>query len=227
MTSDVACEPVLRFDQLVCEPARGLRRIVASGEVPEGGALVLRGPSGAGKSTLLRALARLVPIVSGRVWLAGRDMGEFSPPLWRRLVHYLAQRPVVFDGSALDNVLVPYRLRIFKDLPPPGRDRVVEAMTRLGLSDPAQDARTLSGGELARVALLRAVFAGPSVLLLDEPTAALDADTRRTVIQFLGRWVKARPGRGLVLVSHVEEDGGAFSPVTAVDLHRNGTEAAP
>lgn len=218
---------VLRFEQLTCELGKTGRRVVASGAVPENGVLVVRGPSGAGKSTLLRALARLRPILHGRVWLQGREMREVPPTLWRRRVHYVAQQPVAFDGTVLDNLLLPYRLRIFRDEPAPQRPALVAALEELGLPDPDQDARTLSGGELARVALLRAVLARPSVLLLDEPTASLDAANRQRVVSLLRRWVTAEPGRGLVLVSHADQDAEAFGAVRVLNLPGQDGEAQP
>lgn len=89
---------------------------------------------------------------------------------------------------------------------PPTRDQVAESLAAVGLKDLNQDARTLSGGELARVALLRALWADPCVLLLDEPTAALDAATRDKVMTYLAEWLQAKPDRGIVLVSHADED---------------------
>lgn len=217
---------ILRFEELTCDLGGG-RRIVASGAVPANGVLVVRGPSGSGKSTLLRALARLRPILRGHAWLDGQEMRQVPPTLWRRRVHYVPQRPVAFDGSVLDNLLLPYRLRIYRDAPVPNRPAVTEAMAQLGLTAPDQDARTLSGGELARLALLRAVLARPSVLLLDEPTASLDAGNRERVLRFLGRWVAAEPGRGLILVSHVHEDAEALSPVRELDLSNHDGEVGP
>ena len=193
------------FQDVVCEPSPG-HRIEGSGTVPANGVLVVRGPSGAGKSTLLKALARLLPLQSGRVWLKGRPMETWPAHQWRCLVHYSAQQPVAFDGTVLDNILLPFRLKAMSGRKPPTRDQVAESLAAVGLKDLNQDARTLSGGELARVALLRALWADPCVLLLDEPTAALDAATRDKVMTYLAEWLQAKPDRGIVLVSHADED---------------------
>lgn len=225
-------QELLKFQRLICQPARG-RSIEASGAVPPGGVLVVRGPSGAGKSTLLRALARLIPAVSGQVWLQGRPMASFPATLWRQKVHYLPQRPVVFDGTVMDNLLVPFRLRAHRHRPAPSRPSLMAALQRLGLAHTDQDARTLSGGELARVALLRAVLANPTVLLLDEPTAALDSQTRRLTLEFLRDWLRGEPvpgpptehGRGIVLVSHLEEDLQFFQTVAVIHLQRSDPQA--
>ncbi|MBO8140810.1 MAG: ATP-binding cassette domain-containing protein [Firmicutes bacterium] len=214
-------DALLRFDNLVVEPAPG-HRVCAAGAVAPNGVLVVRGPSGAGKSTLLRALARLVPWTSGRIWLKGSPAERYPATVWRRRVHYLAQRPVAFDGTVRDNVLFPFRLKVLAKEARPDEERLRAAMEAVGLKDPDQDARTLSGGELARVALLRAVLAEPWVLLLDEPTAALDAVSRQRVLEFLNRWLRASPDRGLVLVSHLPEDHRALGPAALVDLDGEG-----
>ena len=172
-----------------------------------GGVLVVRGPSGAGKSTLLRVLARLRACSGGEVSLSGIGWSEFPPVLWRRLVHYLAQKPTVFDGTVLDNLKKPFELAAVKKDLFFDEAAAHDGMERLLL--PAkllrQDARTLSGGEAARVALLRALLLKPAVLLLDEPTSALDEQARSAVLGVVGGWLAAEPNRGVVLVSHADD----------------------
>lgn len=180
-----------------------------SGCLLEGGVLVVAGPSGSGKTTLLRILARLREADSGKVLLDGRLWTEFTPVQWRRRVNYLAQKPAVFDGSVEDNLRRPFELNAVKKELQYDREKALELMERVLLSGSLlnQDARTLSGGETARMALVRALLVEPEALLLDEPLAALDRKSAGAVIELINWWAGAQTGRGLVVVSHVGEFG--------------------
>lgn len=185
-----------------------------------GGLLVVRGPSGSGKTSLLRVLARLQEDQGGQVYLNGCSWREFPAPAWRRQVLYVSQRPVLFAGTVRDNFNRPLELAILQ------RDGVgfdeteaARGLARLML-DPdrmTQDARTLSGGEASRVALLRAVLVQPKILLLDEPTAALDEAARDAVYTFLEAWRHEVPGRGVILVSH-SEDAWTLPGATVLEI---------
>lgn len=196
------------------------RQITVSATLSAGGVLTVGGPSGAGKSTLLRVLARLRDCSGGEARLGGISWKEFPAVLWRRLVHYLAQKPAIFDGTVLDNLKKPFELAtVKKDL------AFDQAAAKTGLERlllPAgllhQDARTLSGGEAARVALLRALLLNPAVLLLDEPTAALDEKARSAVLGVVGQWLAEEPNRGVVLVSHAG-DTGCFSQLCTLTIN--------
>lgn len=217
---------LLEIDRLCCYLSRGEdgRRVELTAELPAGEVLVLRGPSGAGKSTVLKALARLKE-AAGTVRLAGVDWRQIPPPAWRRRVHYLAQQPALFAGSVLDNLKRPFELAEVKKHGDFDQSLLRDAWQRLKLA-PAlldQEARTISGGEAARVALLRAMLTGPQVLLLDEPTAALDEESRLAVLQYIGDWL-AVPGRAAILVSHREEDAGFFPRRRVAEIGPRGEQ---
>lgn len=198
---------LLEFDKL--EFVAGGRRIEVSGAVKEGGILNLCGPSGSGKTTLLRILARLKAPCGGRVMLAGRLWTEFPPVNWRRRVFYLAQKPAVFDGTVRDNLAKPFELKAVKKDLDFNEENARRLMERLYLPEKLmdRDARTLSGGEASRMALVRAILLEPSMILLDEPLAALDRQAAAAALGVLAEWVTAVPGRGAVLVSHVGDMG--------------------
>ncbi len=153
----------------------------------------LVGPNGAGKSTFLKVLAGLEAPQEGAVRLDGA-------PVDRRRIGFVFQRPVIYRGTALENVAIGLRLRGRTD----ARERAIEWMERLEIARFADaDARTLSGGQVQRMALARALATDPELLLLDEPFANLDAVARRKWREELARHAA---GRATVVVSHDPTD---------------------
>jgi len=193
------------------------RRIPVSGSVAEGEVLVVRGPSGAGKSTLLRILARLQPCPGGEAHLKGKSWLQTPGILWRINVHYLAQKPVLFDGTVADNLAKPFDIAVMTskkfdlDL---AKGLLEKLLLPPGLWE--QDARTLSGGEASRVTFARALLIDPAVLLLDEPTAALDEKSREAFYVALSNWLTGQE-RAALLISH-NEDYKLLNKVSFLDL---------
>jgi putative ABC transport system ATP-binding protein len=184
------------------------RRILdgASILVRPGEAVAIRGPSGSGKTTLARALATLVEADAGTVLLDGRDAREIAPTQFRTRVAFLAQQPAMFAGTVRDNLGAGPALH-GKSLDDAQARQLILAV---GLDESmlTREARTLSGGEKQRVALARALANAPDVLLLDEPTAALDPDAGERIVALL-RTLSAR-GLSVVMVTHVEAHAWAL-----------------
>jgi ABC-type multidrug transport system fused ATPase/permease subunit len=154
----------------------------------------LLGASGSGKSTLLRACVRLVEIDDGTITLDGADIGDLDARVLRRRAGLVAQAPVMLPGTVADN------LRYGID--EPSDDAVRAALDDAGLAASFAErvADELSGGERARVALARALTRGPRLLLLDEPTAALDHEAAEHIGATLRRL--AGGGIGICLATH-------------------------
>ena len=187
---------------------RGGRRILdeATILVRPGEAVAIQGPSGSGKSTLVRVLATLLEADAGAVMLDGRDAREIAPSRFRTRIAFLAQQPAMFDGTVRDNLAAGPALHgeSLDDA------RARDLIAAVGLDDSVQlrEARTLSGGEKQRVALARALANGPQVLLLDEPTAALDPEAGELIVALL-RDLRAR-GLSVVMVTHVDAHARAL-----------------
>ncbi|WP_158019359.1 phosphate ABC transporter ATP-binding protein [Mycobacterium basiliense] len=154
-----------------------------SASIPGQGVTAVVGPSGAGKSTLLRLCNRLEVPVGGRVLFRGKDIGA-TDPLWlRRRVGMCFQRPTPFPGTVADNLRVAQ--------PDASDERMAESLARVALTGWGdrsgsrswldRDATALSGGEAQRMCLARTLMAQPEVLLLDEPTSAVDTDAAEAI----------------------------------------------
>ncbi len=198
--------------------ARGLATTIAEGRRVElsfslgpGQVLQLGGPSGCGKTTALRMLSRLTAAQHGEMLLDGVASTRIPAPTWRRRLAYLAQQPVMLEGSVRQNLLAGFDTTNAPG-PAPDDERPRRLLQDLGL-DPdellEQDARVLSGGEAARVALARTLLLDPAVLLADEPTAALDPDNAAALVRVVSGWL-ADDGGALVLVAH---DAGPWDGV--------------
>jgi putative ABC transport system ATP-binding protein len=175
--------PVLEAREIVV--LREGRRILdgASILVRPGEAVAIQGPSGSGKSTLARTLATLVEADAGTILLDGQDAHEIAPTQFRTRVAFLAQQPAMFAGTVRDNLGAGPALH-GKSL---GAAQARELILAVGLDESIlpREARTLSGGEKQRVALGRALANAPDVLLLDEPTAALDPEAGERIVALL------------------------------------------
>ena len=174
-------------------------------EADPGQLVVLVGPNGAGKTTLLRALAGLVPIDEGRISIDGVVLEDTRAgmrlPTERRPVGMVFQNYLLFPHlSVIENVAFGLRSRGVPRAE--AREQAGGWLERMGLGAKAEaKPRALSGGQAQRVALARALATSPSLLLLDEPLAALDAPARAGVRRDLRRHLATFDGVRL-LVTH-------------------------
>ena len=195
----------------------GLGKEVTTGGVPltilqdvsfsvvAGEAVAVVGASGSGKSTLLALLAGLDVPSSGAVRIAGEDMlaldEDGRAALRARRMGFVFQSfQLLAAMNALENVMLPLELAGT----PRAKEVASELLARVGLAERLHHyPKQLSGGEQQRVAIARAFVTSPSILLADEPTGNLDAETGATVIQLLFDLNRER-GATLLLVTHDE-----------------------
>ncbi|HUP97137.1 MAG TPA: energy-coupling factor ABC transporter ATP-binding protein [Usitatibacter sp.] len=153
---------------------------LAAGEL-----IVLTGDNGSGKSTLLKMLAGLEPGDRLRMRFNGLEATECAYPApMRHAVIYVHQHPYLFNTSIAENIR--YGLKLRPLVPDERERRVADAIAWAGVGTLTEvEPRRLSGGEKQRVALARAKVLDPRVLLVDEPTANLDAQSRLQVMDLL------------------------------------------
>lgn len=145
------------------------------------------GPSGCGKTTLLRALSLLDNPLSGLILFRGDLPEKMGYPQYRRHVVYVHQTPVMLDDTVEANLKRPFFFKNSKARFDESEAMLLLSELGLGQISLLQNAKTLSGGERQRIALVRSLLLKPSVLLLDEPTAALDQDNVGLVVDFLSK----------------------------------------
>lgn len=167
--------------------------------------LAIMGPSGSGKSTLLKAIMGLTPLSSGKVEVGGFDISSEPPELWRPMLGYVPQDPVLFSGTILENLLL-------------GRDEdgvtpdLIETALRIAQLDAwvaslpdgldtqvGEKGSQLSGGERQRVAIARAILRDAPIMVMDEPSSHLDNETEASLVEALAPWLK---GRSLLVATH-------------------------
>ena len=162
--------------------------------VPDQGVTAVFGPSGAGKSTLLRLCNRLDISTSGRVLFRGQDVTGLDPLRLRRQVGMGFQRPTPFPGTVADNLRAAS--------PHASETEMDQALAQVALTGSwlDRDATALSGGEAQRMCLARTLITRPEVLLLDEPTSAVDAEAAHLIEQAVRKLVVS--GMTVLWVSH-------------------------
>lgn len=177
---------------------------------------VLLGKSGSGKSTLLNLIAGIDDATSGRIWIEGREMtamGDTERTLMRRQrMGFIFQAfNLIPTLTVLENVTMP--LELAGAPPRRARDRATELLMAVGLVGRGKDfPDKLSGGEQQRVAIARALVNDPALVLADEPTGNLDADTGQIVLDLLDTLTR-KAGRNLIMVTHSIEVVGVADHV--------------
>jgi len=168
-------------------------------DVPEGACYVLMGRSGSGKTTLLEAICGLRPLARGRVFVDDQDVTRMKPA--ERGIGYVPQDGALFPTMTVRENL-GFALRIRKEQVASIAARTSELADLLGIVDLLdRGPDDLSGGEIQRVALGRALAYHPGVLCLDEPFSALDDETREEMHGLMGQ-VRQATGCTVLFVTH-------------------------
>ena len=195
-------------------------------EVQPGEIFGLLGPNGAGKSTMIKVLTTLLPLTSGRAYVAGCDVTSDQARV-RRRIGYVPQT-LSADGalSGYENLLVSARLY---DVAPAERPaRIAEALELVGLADAARQlVRTYSGGMIRRLEIAQAMLHRPAVLFMDEPTVGLDPVARRAVWEHVMRLRDAFRTTIMITTHYMEEADGLCDRVAVMHLGRVAVVGRP
>jgi len=209
---------------------RGLTKVYGSGNteviamrdasvgIRRGEVVALLGPSGAGKSTFLTAVGLINPPTSGQILIGSVPVLDGPVPLVnlrsfrRKHIGYVFQKSNLIPFlSARENVQIAMELN--GTSPRRARHRALELLEELGVADRAENSPSmLSGGEQQRAAIARALANDPSVILADEPTAALDSHRGRQVME-LFRGVAHEHGAGVIVVTHDQRTLEVFDTI--------------
>jgi putative ABC transport system ATP-binding protein len=200
---------VLQANNIVKDLGAGAGRVRAlkgvSLSLKAGELTLLMGPSGSGKTTLLSILGCILTPTSGNVVLGEQDLDGFGPEqlaaVRRRHIGFIFQSYNLFPTlSAMENVLLALDVRGGKK--PETLVRAEQALRDVGLGHRLRSyPRNMSGGEQQRVAVARALAGAPSVILADEPTAALDSENGQAVMALLQEIAKDK-SRAVLAVTH-------------------------
>lgn len=175
--------------------------------IPEGQFVAITGRSGSGKSTLLYQLGLLDRPTSGDIFLDDLNATELSDNDQTRMrlhaLGYIFQDYAILPSlTALENVMVPLLMQGLEEKD--AKEKAIKALTRVGLSDRMNNLPSqLSGGQQQRVSIARAIGHDPKIIFADEPTANLDSETSKNVLDaFLEL---NREGQTIVMVTHEPE----------------------
>jgi cell division transport system ATP-binding protein len=176
---------MIKFDHASKRYPPGMNALTdVSFEIADGELVTIGGHSGAGKSTLLKLIAAIERPTGGAVLVHGQNIGSLKrsaiPYLRRNLGVVFQDQKLLFDRNAFDNVMLPLTISGFP--PHEAKRRAQAALDKVGLLDRQRAMPImLSGGEQQRLAIARAVVGRPNLLMADEPTAHLDAETAADV----------------------------------------------
>jgi ATP-binding cassette subfamily B protein len=172
-------------------------------ELRRGEIVAISGESGQGKSTLLQVLQKFYPYAGGSVLVDGVELGAIDTVTWRKVIGVVPQDIVVFSGTLLANICLDAATenigKVDHFCREYGFDKFFGRFPQSYATLLGEGGVALSGGQKQLLALARCLYHEPQLLLLDEPTAAMDAQTEQFVISVLERY---RQDAGVLIISH-------------------------
>ncbi|PKM79616.1 MAG: ABC transporter ATP-binding protein [Firmicutes bacterium HGW-Firmicutes-13] len=180
-------------------------------EIPSGKTICIVGESGGGKTTLIKLLNHLISCDTGEICYKGKNLKDLDPIELRREVVMLSQNPVIFPGTIKDNLLMGLQ---FSEKPFVSDEELLRVLQTVKLNkNLSAEASEMSGGEKQRLALARIILMDPEVLILDEPSSALDEDTENFIIDKVVSFIRAKK-KTLIMVTHSRNLARTYGDIT-------------
>jgi len=194
----------IRLEQVsFAYPNRGPVISNVSLDVPAGSSLALVGPSGAGKTTLASLLLRLYDVTSGRIRIDGADIRSLTLKSLRSNVGLMSQQSILFAATVRENIAYGKPDATFEEIRKAARasgaHEFISALPQQYDTQIGEHGWLLSGGQRQRISLARAFLKDAPILILDEPTVGLDAETENALMESLNRLMH---GRTTIIVAH-------------------------
>ena len=199
-------------------------------QIEAGQVAALVGPSGTGKTTIVSLIARLYDPVSGRVRIDGRDIREFTLKSLRDQISFVLQDTLLFRTSIWENIAYgrpdATRAQIVRAAQLANADEFISRLPDAYDSVVGERGSTLSGGQRQRVAIARAIVRDSPILILDEPTAGLDAASEQAVNDAIGRLMNRRTS--VVIAHHLDtiRRSDVIFAIKDAELVESGTHEA-
>ncbi len=191
--------------------------------INKGDYIGVTGKSGVGKTTLLNIIAKLINIDSGEIYLDKQLIDQNNKYNYFKLISYLTQKPFIYEGSILDNILLskePYDSNKLQDiLNALELDIVIDKLPKGLHTYIGVDGNILSGGQLQRLAIARALMNPSEILILDEATSNLDETTEKKVLKYIRTFAK---NNGLTVMSishHIHHNTNIYTSIINLDNH--------
>ena len=176
--------------------------------IPKNKVTCVVGESGSGKTTLLRLFNKMISCTEGEIYYNNNAISTADSIELRREIVMLPQTPTIFTGTVRDNLLIGLK---FSEKPSINDERLTEILKMVHLNKSLEEnAENLSGGEKQRLALGRVILMEPTVLLLDEPSSALDENTENIIIEQLVHYTRQN-GKSLIMVTHSRKIAQTYS----------------
>ena len=194
---------MIKFENVTATYSKNVGIFNLTFHIPKGELIFLMGPTGAGKSTVLRTIYKDVPIVDGDLFVNGEDVGRMRRrhiPYFRRKIGMVFQDyRLIPDRTVFENISLP--LHIEGESNKFIQHRVHEIMDKVGLTKKMNNYPTqLSGGEMQRVSIARALVKNPLIILADEPTGNLDPNVSDEILDLLE--IATESGAAVLMSTH-------------------------
>jgi ABC-type multidrug transport system fused ATPase/permease subunit len=198
-------------------------------EAPAGCVVGVVGPTGAGKTTLVSLLPRFYQPTKGHITLDGRDIGDLTISSLRKQISIVPQEPLLFSGTIADNIryseLTANESQVIEAAKAAHADGFISALPKQYETQVGERGVQLSGGERQRICIARAFLKDAPILILDEPTSAVDARTEGTILDAIDRLLV---GRTTFIISHRQSTLRKADMILVIDEGRiveQGTHA--